>query len=95
MLLYSRSTDRKDASKTPGHVWDPTHDTSGIGIISKSASSTFLPALHLAYGACMLESTLKFPVFIHGLDGPVKFLAQSLGEEAFDWNIELLREDDR
>lgn len=37
---------------------------------------------------------LEFPVLIHGLDGPIEFLAQCLGEEALDGDIEFLREDD-
>ena len=37
---------------------------------------------------------LELPVFVHGLDGPVEFLAQSLGEESLDGNVELLGEDD-
>ena len=37
---------------------------------------------------------LEIPVFIHGLDGPIELLAQSLREEALDGDIELLGEDD-
>jgi hypothetical protein len=38
---------------------------------------------------------LEFPVFLDGLDGPLELLAQSLGEEFLNGDIELLAEDDR
>lgn len=33
---------------------------------------------------------LELPILINGLDSPVEFFSQSLGEEALDWDIELL-----
>ncbi len=41
------------------------------------------------------QSCLKVPVGVHGLDRPVKFLPQCLGEELLNGNIELLGEDHR
>lgn len=38
---------------------------------------------------------LEFPVFLDGLDGPLELLAQGLGEEFLNGDIELLAEDDR
>lgn len=35
----------------------------------------------------------EFPIFVHRLDCPIKFLAQRLGEELFDWHVKSLRED--
>ena len=36
---------------------------------------------------------LELPVLVDGLDGPVEFLAQCLGEEFLDRDVELLGED--
>ena len=40
------------------------------------------------------EGNLELPVLIHGFDGPFELLAQGLGEEALDGDVELLGEDD-
>jgi hypothetical protein len=36
---------------------------------------------------------LELPVFVDGLDGPIELLPQCLGEELFNRDVELLRED--
>jgi hypothetical protein len=43
--------------------------------------------------AVRYQSNLELPILFHGLDSPVEFLAESLGEELFDGHIEFLRED--
>ena len=42
----------------------------------------------------MQSTELEFPILIHRLDGPIEFLSEGLGEEAFDGDVELLAEDD-
>jgi len=42
----------------------------------------------------MLARTLKLPVLVDGLDRPIELLAQRLGEEPLNRDIELLGEDD-
>ncbi len=41
-----------------------------------------------------LAPFLELPVLVHGLDGPVELLTEGLGEEALNWDVELLGEDD-
>ena len=38
------------------------------------------------------SKTLEFPVLIRGLNSPLELLAESLGEDSLEWNIELLAE---
>jgi hypothetical protein len=47
------------------------------------------------YTACAARSLacLELPVLVDGLDGPVELLAQCLGEELLDRDVELLGED--
>lgn len=37
---------------------------------------------------------LELPVLIHRLNSPVELLTQRLREEALDWNVKLLAEND-
>lgn len=37
-------------------------------------------------------TVLKLPILLNGLDGPVELFTKSLGEELFNRNVELLRE---
>jgi hypothetical protein len=41
----------------------------------------------------MLARTLELPVFVNRLDGPIELLAQRLGEELLNGDVELLGED--
>jgi hypothetical protein len=41
-----------------------------------------------------VATTLELPVLVNGLDGPIELLAECLGEELLDRNVEFLREHD-
>lgn len=43
----------------------------------------------------MSRCSLKLPVLVDRLDGPVELLAQSFGKELLNGDVELLRKDDR
>ena len=48
-----------------------------------------------ALGESRARSELPRVVVAHGLDGPGELVAERLGEELLDRNLELVREDDR
>ena len=65
------------------------HYPNVLGLVSTVQATTVVPAGQVS------REGLKFPVLVHRLDCPLKFLSQRLGKELFNRDTKLFGKDHR